>query len=696
MTERAGYFDGSPATAETGGGRSSNQRDAPPSTDDALVSQTLPSMADRFPYYHLIPRDSEGKKDLQANLDFRKEILRHGASSRRAAEELWTMCARDLLFYINCCCWIFEPRAHKDKVIPFITYDFQDDALIEISDALGNYDLVIEKSRDVGVSWMVIVTDEHAWHFQDYSTFLFLSRKAELVDSKGKDPKSLFAKLDFLHQYQPEWLLPNRTRMRNQYSNDDNNSSVDGESTNEFAAIADRRLGLLLDEFSKMDNSSVIFRGTMAVTDNRVFTFTPEGTDNMAYAIAHNPNFRKLTLHWNKHPVKSRGLYLVQENGSIEFLDTDYWTPARRAQTGICRKVGPHEFEGAPVAIEPDNPRFKFRSPWYDYQCTRADNPKEIAQELDIDYVGSSYQFFESKKLQRAIQRTTPPRRANLDYNSALAEVTGCTYDGSGMLELWMELDQTGHPILAGKLYVIGADISAGTGASNSVLVIGEAYSRHQVGEISTPHMRPDEFAVLAVSLCKWLGNAELIWEAPGPGRGFASKVFDLGYRNVWFPGKPKWRGALSNKKKMPGWNPVKEEKRELFEEYRRAVFEADYLVQSRPQLDECRYFVYKPGGWIEHTGQSGGAILDPSGARENHGDRPTAGALCWKRMVELVPHALTAPKPEADLGYARMGSSPSWEPQDLPTESSTPVPDGCFMQRRIDMIQRREQQNTW
>ena len=294
------------------------------------------------------------------------------------------------------------------------------------------------------------------------------------------------------------------------------------------------------------------------------------------------------------------------------------------------------------------------------------------------------------------IQRTTPPRHGQLDYNHALAEVTGFAFASSGIIEMWMDLDKSDAPVLAGKVYVVGADISAGTGASNSVLVVGEAHSRHQVMEVSTPHMRPDEFAVLAVSICKWLGNAELIWEAPGPGRGFASKVFDLGYRNVWFPGKPKWRGALSNKKKMPGWNPVKDEKRELFEEYRRAGFDGDFLVQSRLQLDECRHFVYKPGGWIEHTGQSGGAILDPSGARENHGDRPTASALCWKRMVELVPHALTAPVPEPDLGYALLGGSASWDPCDLPLESSIPVPDGSLMARRIEMVRRREQEDAW
>ncbi len=627
----------------------------------------------RFPHYGLVP------KDLQGNLKFRHDLLKHGASSRRAAEEVWLMCARDLLFYTNAVCWLFEPRSRAR--LPFITYDFQDDAFRVISDALGYNDLVVEKSRDMGASWMCVVAYEHAWHFHDNSTFLMLSRKEELVDGRGKDPKSLFAKIDFLHRYQSHWLKPKFTRMNMQLSNEDNDSSIDGESTNKFAGVADRRYGILLDEFSKMDNADVIFRGTRDVSDSRLFNYTPEGAGNMAHAIAHKPEFRKLTLHWHQHPLKSIGLYRVPENGEVEFIDTNYWTPAMKAKKGAFSDV------------KPDNPRFDYRSPWYDAQCRRAFNLKEIAQELDIDYLGSSYQFFSDvHRLGKAIKRTIPGRRGDISYSAALAEPAGFTPLSGGLVELWATLDPTGNPPIHGKRYVIGADISAGTGASNSVLVIGEAHSRHQVAEIATPHMRPDEFAVLAVSLCKWFGNAHLIWEAPGPGRGFSSKVKDLGYGNVYFFTGFKWRGAKT--KKQPGWHPTKDEKRELFEEYRRAVYEGDFLVQSRLQLEECRHFVFKPGGWIEHTGQSGGAVLDPSGARENHGDRPTAGALCWKRMVELVPHALTAPKDQTSQRFSPVSDSPHWSSDELPVTHNPP--DGSIMARRLQAVRRRQQQLEW
>ena len=40
---------------------------------------------------------------------------------------------------------------------------------------------------------------------------------------------------------------------------------------------------------------------------------------------------------------------------------------------------------------------------------------------------------------------------------------------------------------------------------------------------------------------------------------------------------------------------------------------------------------MYTQHGWIQHS--KAGSSIDPSGARENHGDRPTADALLWKAM---------------------------------------------------------------
>lgn len=629
-----------------------------------------------FPYYNLVPKERE------ANLKWRADLIRKGSASASAAEELWIMCARDPLFYINSFCFIFEPRMAAQ--LPFITYEFQDGALETIFEAHGNFDLVIEKSRDMGASWMCVTSIEWHWHFHKRRTFLLLSRKEELVDGKGKDPRSLFAKIDFLHKHQPGWLLPDRTRMQMHYSNDDNDSSMDGESTNKFAGIADRRYSLLIDEFSKMENQDSIFRGTRDVSDCRLFNFTPQGADNMASRVAHSEDYRKITLHWSRHPIKSIGLYRVEKDGEIEFIDTNYWTPKRQTAKNY-------------VAEEPNNPRFKFRSPWYDLQCKRADTDKEIAQELDIDYLASSFQYFKPSLLAKAIAKTSnPEEKGEFEYSGFNAEPISFQRNTAGDLDLWTVLDGAGNPPRQGRSYVVGADISAGTGASNSVLVIGEARSHEQVGEMASPHIRPEELAKYAVSLCRWFcdeqGNpAALIWEAPGPGREFGAAVKDLGFSNVYYF-RPRSRWAKA--KKVPGWWPTKDEKRDLIGEYRRAIYESRYLVHSRLQLEECRHYIHHPNQWVEHSKQTGSSILDPSGARENHGDRPMAGALCWLQMCMLFPSSEVHAEIDQPVGqFQPLSKIPDWTPNDLPVQEA---PAGSIMARRAMMIRERQEKDLW
>ena len=52
----------------------------------------------------------------------------------------------------------------------------------------------------------------------------------------------------------------------------------------------------------------------------------------------------------------------------------------------------------------------KVRSPWYDAECKRCAHPQEVAQEHDIDFSGSDYQFFDTKMLdeiEREVLQTT-------------------------------------------------------------------------------------------------------------------------------------------------------------------------------------------------------------------------------------------------------------------------------------------------
>ena len=101
------------------------------------------------PYYHLVP------KDIHKNLIFRRQMLKLGFESSEAAKNLVIMCSRDILFYINTFVWTYDPRETNStkKEKPFVTYPFQDDAVLETVKAIeSGYDIFTDKSRDMGAS----------------------------------------------------------------------------------------------------------------------------------------------------------------------------------------------------------------------------------------------------------------------------------------------------------------------------------------------------------------------------------------------------------------------------------------------------------------------------------------------------------------------------------------------------------------
>ena len=82
------------------------------------------------PYYKGVPKDPE------VNLRWRAQVLERAGNDEQYAATLKQMCADDILFYINVFCWIHEPRDLKDPIKPFITYEYQDDAILEECDAI--------------------------------------------------------------------------------------------------------------------------------------------------------------------------------------------------------------------------------------------------------------------------------------------------------------------------------------------------------------------------------------------------------------------------------------------------------------------------------------------------------------------------------------------------------------------------------
>jgi len=215
-----------------------------------------------------------------------------------------------------------------------------------------------------------------------------------------------------------------------------------------------------------------------------------------------------------------------------------------------------------------------------------------------------------------------------------------------GTTQLWLTLTKNNEGMFvppAGRVYLIGVDVSSGTGSSNSTLSAIDKATGEKVMQYVNPYIRPEAFAVLAVAYARWFNNAKLIWESNGPGRQFGGKAMDLKYSNVYLRRREE---SLSRKTTdIPGFASTKEKKLVLLGKYSDALESGRFINRSADALNECLEYIFAQNGGGIHSPEE--AAEDPSGARANHGDRVIADALAWflaadvttkKEVIKLEP----------------------------------------------------------
>ncbi len=563
-------------------------------------------------------------KDVSENLRWRAKVHHRVLEDPEYAGVIRDACRRDPLFFINGFGYTYAPKDDRPfPKLPFILYPFQEEAILELIRAFMVKDKLIIKTRDMGASWVCVCAVLWAWYARKGLSFLLGSRVQEYVDQSG-NPKSMFWKFDYFLDNLPLWLKPNGYdknlhRRSMHVENPETSSIIDGESTNKNFARGDRRSAIILDEFAAVENGVAILAATRDATKCRIFNSTPQGVNNSFYD-KHESSCEKISMHWSIHPDKSIGLYTTTESGELKVLDPS----------------------GYPEDYHPllDS---KLRSPWYDNECERG-SPQEIAQELDMDFLGSGHQFFDADTIRTYIRELARPPSTvgDLEYDDATGEPIGFREDADGRLRLWIFLDKDGNPPLTTR-YTLGADVSGGTGASNSTLSGWNNTMQEKILEYANPYIMPEAFARQSAAIGWWLGKAYIIWESGGPGRQFGTRLLELRYPRYYLRRRDE---AISRKvSDIPGVAVTKEAKHSVLSAYRAALAEKKGINRSKESLEETLEYVIGGNGEVFHARSKNKS--DPSGANLNHGDRCMADALAWKGMHERT---LKLPKGEKPL----------------------------------------------
>lgn len=296
------------------------------------------------------------------------EIARCGLNREEMAE--FARCARDPVRFVDSHCRLFAPLGAKTAgVLPFKLYPYQRLLLERLGAADGN--LLIEKSRQMGLSWLLMAFQLWAVLFRPGFTALNVSRKQEEVDDRT--PRSLFGKLRFMYDRLPPFLRPaevDSAFMR--FAVPELDSFVRGESANDDAGRGGTFSFVLVDEAAHIDNAGTMWLALKQSSPCIVLNSTPNGKGNLFARVRfdRDSSFEMVRVHWREHPERDDAWYAAATKDMTEEeigqeLEISY---EKSARDRICR-----EFEYAvhvrDVAYNPALPLytaqdFGFRDPW--------------------------------------------------------------------------------------------------------------------------------------------------------------------------------------------------------------------------------------------------------------------------------------------------------------------------------------------
>lgn len=586
-------------------------------------------------------------KEVDANLRWRESLLNAAEKDDGFQQDLYSACSASVLLWINMTVWTYRKFITDESGVrrncfphethvPFVTWGIQDEHILTVEDAIKiGYDLLSDKSRDMGATWDQVATIHHQWTFIPDCTFLEISRKENSVDvlgggnEAGSDPGTLFGKHDYILRWQPSWLKPIYDRKKLHLLNLQNRSRIDGESANASAGSSDRRTAILLDEMAKMAEGESIKRSTRDVTACRLPNSTPNGPGTAFSTWRQSGQVKVFVMPWWEHPEKGVGRYTRQEE-----------------TTG----------------------KWEIRSPYYDHE-SETRSPKEMAIELDMDHIGSGETYFEAHniELHRRLFAKNAKKRYKIDFLPTIATVQIPTIllkkqrasiqaqvSKKGPWRIWCPLIN-GRPDQA-RSYIFGIDVSKGQGASNSVISVMCVQTHEIVAEFADATVPPYELARIACAAALWFGGLGhgnrpfIIWEANGPGWDFGRqmvKVYQYPYYYV-----ARSVGDITEKRgKKYGWHSSREKKEIALGILRRALAHGGIVIHSAEMLDEALTYVYYDGGGIGPAALQ----MESAEAQKCHGDRVIGVMLCCTAVEEVREGKVKpAQPPPGSMGHRR------------------------------------------
>lgn len=258
-------------------------------------------------------------------------------------------CSKDPVHWFNHWIWTYDPRGMAFGLpanIPFVLRPKQVElvAWLEERESTQTHGL-IEKSRDEGMSYVVLGFFLHRWLFVEGFAGGVGSRKEELVDKKG-DPKTLFHKFRDMFSKMPDWLKPKGfvEKVHDNYMriiNPNNGATITGEAGDNIGR-GGRTTMYFLDEWAFVERQEAVDAAISQNTNVHIKGSTPNGIGDRFHQDRFSGRYSVFTMPWRANPDKN---WTVTFNGKVIY-------------------------------------------PWYEKQLATLDDVV-LAQEVDINYAAS-------------------------------------------------------------------------------------------------------------------------------------------------------------------------------------------------------------------------------------------------------------------------------------------------------------------
>lgn len=260
----------------------------------------------------------------------------------------------------------FDPRNAEvglPSVLPFTLFPKQEEYIRWLYERWqGREDGLVEKSRDMGVSWLCVAFAVWMWSYYPQSVCGFGSRKEEYVDKSG-DPKSLFWKIREFIDWLPVELRPagyDRTRhgtyMR--IANPENEAVIVGEAGDNIGR-GNRTSIYFKDESAFYERPELIDAALSQTSNCKIDVSTPNGAGNPFYRKRHGGKVKVFTFHWRDDPRKGVEWYQKQKDSLdavilAQEVDIDY--NASTADSWISGALVEEAQQRGPADVEVNGP----------------------------------------------------------------------------------------------------------------------------------------------------------------------------------------------------------------------------------------------------------------------------------------------------------------------------------------------------